>query len=44
MDTTSESLGSILFQLLLQIARNDRTEHFQGYILPENKKMLNFIK
>lgn len=36
--------GSILLHLLSQIATNNGIQFFQGYILPENEKMLNFIR
>ena len=36
--------GSILLQILSQIALDNGIEFFQGYILPENEKMLTFIR
>ena len=36
--------GSILLQVLSQIAWNNGIRTFQGYILPENQKMINFVR
>ncbi|MEZ5583637.1 MAG: GNAT family N-acetyltransferase [Candidatus Competibacteraceae bacterium] len=43
-DQQDKGIGRLLLQRLLSVAAERRVESFEGYVLPENKRMTHLIK